>query len=310
MLIGLITATLGLREPTVRAPDTAVVRIDSGATVAREDLVMADTGDSAVGTLTVTLTAKQTIAASTMIELPRGSRIVGMTLDHDGARLDARSLALVEANHRFTETVDPPPEITVPRPPRERDPALLQLDHSGDAEWFRLTVFPISRDAPATVTVTFATARFDRMEVYAGGRLRQALGRADLAEATEADVMLALQPTRLVAGQVLYAAPAAPAPTEAELARRFHDVLPTLGRCAAVDDPVTAQQVSIRVDVDDLGHTLLRSSEGAGRNLRDCLQQVIAHVQLADDAATALTIPLEVTPLSVRLDAPPPRSLP
>lgn len=296
MLIGLIGATLGLREPAVRPADTVTVRIDSGATVAHEDLVMADVGDAAVGTLTLTLTARHTIAASTMIELPRGSRIVGMTLDHDGARLAARSLSLVEANRRFRENVDPPPEITVPRPPSGRDPAVLELEHSGDSEWVRLTVFPISPDAPATVTVTFATARFDRLEVYAGGRLRQALGHADLAEATEADAVLSLQATRLVPGQALYAAPASPAPTEENLARRFQEVLPTLGRCAAVDDTVSAQHVSVRVDVDELGRTVLRSSEGAGRNLRDCLQQVIEHVQFADDAATSLVIPLVVTP--------------
>jgi hypothetical protein len=307
MLIGLIAATLGLREPpvepTVRSSDTVAVRIVSGATVAREDLVMSDAGDSAIGTLTLTLTAKQTIAASTMIELPRGSRIVGMTLDHDGARLIARSLELVEANRRFTETVDPPPEITVPRPPRERDPAVLQLDHSGDSEWVRLTVFPISPDAPATVTVTFATAQFGRIEVYASGRLRHALVRGDLAKTTDANAALAHQPTRLEPGLVLYAAPAAPAPTEEELARRFQAVLPTLARCAAVDDSVTAQRVSVGVDVDELGRTTLRSSQGAGRNLVDCLQQVVEHVQFADDAATSLTVPLDVTPLVVRAAA-------
>lgn len=256
-----------------------------------------------VGTLTLTLTAKQTTAASTMIELPRGSRIVGMTLDHDGAQLIARSLALMEASRRFTESVEPSPEITVPRPPRERDPAVLQLEHSGDAEWVRLTVFPISVDAPATVTVTFATPRFGRIEVYSGGRFRHALVHADLTTATDADAALALQRTRLEPGHALYAAPAAPAPTEDDLSRSFQAVLPTLARCAAVDDPVTVQQVSLRVDVDELGRTTLRSSQGAGRNLVDCLQQVVEHVQFADDAATSLTILLEVTPLSVVMRA-------
>lgn len=33
----------------------------------------------------------------------------------------------------------------------------------------------------------------------------------------------------------------------------------------------------------------------------DCLQRVVQHVQFADDAATSLTIPLEVSPLVVRV---------
>ncbi len=299
MLIGLLATTLGLREPVVQSPDTVALRIDSGATLARTKLVMSAAGDSAVGTLTLTLTAKETIAASTMIELPRGARVVGMTLGHGGEPFVARSYALVEATRRFTETVDPPHEIVVPRPPSQRDPAILQLEHSGDAEWARLTVFPISPGAPATVTVTFATASFDRIEVYAGGKLRDTLDRTELAAATEDELALALQPTRLVDGHALYAAPAAPAPTESELAARFHEVLPTLARCAGVDDVLTVQHATIRVEVDELGRGSLRSSEGAGKYLVDCLRQVVDHVQFADDAATTLTVPLEVTPLGV-----------
>jgi hypothetical protein len=59
------------------------------------------------------------------------------------------------------------------------------------------------------------------------------------------------------------------------------------------------QHATIRVEVDELGRGSLRSSEGAGKYLVDCLRQVVDHLQVADDAATTLTVPLEVTPLGV-----------
>jgi hypothetical protein len=97
MFIGvpLISAALGFTsDRSVERVDAVALRVDSGATVARENLVMRDAGDSVVGTLTLTLTAKEVIAASTMLELPRGSRILAMTLDHAGDRRKSRSLEL------------------------------------------------------------------------------------------------------------------------------------------------------------------------------------------------------------------------
>ncbi|HTL33964.1 MAG TPA: hypothetical protein VL326_12605 [Kofleriaceae bacterium] len=295
-----LALTSSIQPRTIERPKTespaARIRVDSSAKIAREDLVMRDAGSSMIGTLTLKLAANDVIAASTMIELPRGSRALGMTLDHAGEPLVARSLALSEAQRRFTETVDPPHEIIVPRPPSQRDPALLELEGSGEAEWLRLTVFPIMPGQPATVTVTFATPRVDRIELYAGSSLRDTLGSGELAPATAEDAELAAQPGLIQPGDSLYAAPAAPAPSEAVLASRFADVMPTLERCAAVDDATTVQHASIHVDVDGNGRAWLGSSEGAGVYLLDCTRQVLAQVQFGDYAPTSLTIPLDVTP--------------
>jgi hypothetical protein len=299
MFIGvpLISAALGFTpDRSVERVDAVALRVDSGATLARENLVMRDAGDAMVGTLTLTLTAKEVIAASTMLDLPRGSRILAMTLDHGSESFVARSLPLDEARRRFVQSVDPPPDITIPRAPR--DPALLELERSGGSELVRLTVFPISASAPATVTVTFATPHFDRIDVFAGRELRESLLRTDLAAASDDDVVLAREQSRVLPERALYAAPDAPAPSEAELARRFDAVRPVLARCAAVDDPSAVQQVSLHLEIDDLGHTTLRSSEGAGINLVDCLRQVIDNVQFADDAATSLAIAFDIAPRS------------
>jgi hypothetical protein len=162
----------------------------------------------------------------------------------------------------------------------------------------RLTVFPISASAPATVTVTFATPRFDRIDVFAGRALRETLLRTDLAPATDDDVVLAREQSRVLPERALYAAPEAPAPSEAELARRFDAVRPVLAQCAAVDDPSAVQHVSLHLEIDDLGHAALRASEGAGVNLVDCLRQVVDNVQFADDAAASLSIAFEIVPRS------------
>ncbi len=310
MFIGvqLISAALGFTssERVVERPMNAVaLRVDSGATIARENLEMRDGGEFVVGTLTLTLTAKEVIAASTMLELPRGSRVIAMTLDHGDEVFRGRSLEVEEARRRFVETVEPPREIVVPRPPLQRDPALLEVEHSGASEHLRLTVFPVSSAAPATVKLMFATPRFDRMDVFANGHHRDALLRTHLAAATPEDSELALGESPLVFGRALYAAPLAAAPSEAELAKRFDEVLPTLARCAAVDDSSTTQHVSLRVDVDVLGRVSLRSSEGAGGYLLDCVHQVIDYVQFADDAATSLAVAFDVVPKS----APSPASL-
>lgn len=301
----LLATTLALsssaQQPIIERPkapteSSSRIRVDSSAKLARENLVMRDAGSSMIGTLTVTLAANELMAASTMIELPRGSRALGMTLDHDGEQLAGRTLALTEAQRRFGETVDPPHEIIVPRPPSQRDPALLQLEGSGDAEWLRLTVFPIMPGQPATVNVTFSMPHVDRIDLYAGSKLRDTLSSVGLEPATADDTALARTPALVQPGDALYAAPPAPAASEAALASRFAEVMPTLERCAAVDDPTSVQHASIHVDVDGMGRVWYRSSEGAGVYLLDCTRQVLAQVQFADYAATSLTIPLDVTP--------------
>ena len=120
--------------------------------------------------------------------------------------------------------MSPPPDIVVPRAPSARDPALLQLDTSdGDAEWLRLTVYPVSI-TPLTVTLHVAMPRFERLAVYVGGHPRDQLLAADV-PATTPDDSRVDSATALVADRALYAAPDAPAATTDDLARRFTDVL-------------------------------------------------------------------------------------
>jgi hypothetical protein len=79
-----------------------------------------------------------------------------------------------------------------------------------------------------------------------------------------------------------------------ELANTLTGVMSTLQRCAAVDAPGVAQHVSLEIHVDALGHAWLDRAEGANGTLTDCLRQVVAHMQLGDDAPTALAYQFEV----------------
>lgn len=276
-------------EPIVPAR-VATIEVNSSARIASTELVMHGVGKTTVATVTLTLTAEQLIAASTTLALPPDARVVGMTLAHGSERLVARPLDLREAEQRFVATVDPPPEIVVPRAPTKRDPAILQIESEGVV---RLTVFPIAPDAPATVTVQLAMPRTDRMQLLVGGRFEREQGADELA--TDDDVALAVRPAILAPERALYAAPFAPAPTVTELAHTLAGVMPTLERCAAVDEPGLVQHVSLEIHVDALGHASFDRADGANGSLTDCLHQVVEHMQLGDDTPTALAYQFEVT---------------
>jgi hypothetical protein len=275
-------------EPIVPAR-VAVIEVHSGATIASTELALHRVGTTSVATLTLTLTARQLMAASTTLALPPDARVVGMVLAHGTERFVARPLELREAELRFAATVDPPPEIVVPRAPTKRDPAILQIERESVV---RLTVFPIAPDAPATVTVQLALPRTDRMQLLVGDHLEREQNADESATADE--LALASQPAILAPDRALYAAPLAPVPTVSELANTLAGVMPTLQRCAAVDEPGVAHHVSLEVHVDALGHAWLDRAEGANGTLIDCLRQVVAHMQLGDDAPTALAYQLEV----------------
>jgi hypothetical protein len=156
----------------------------------------------------------------------------------------------------------------------------------------RLTVFPIAPDAPATVTVQLAMARPDRVELLVAGRVARAQSANDSAAAD--DVALAARPASLAPDRALYAAPLSPAPTVTELANTLAGVMPTLERCAAVDEPGVVQHVSFEIHVDALGHASFDRAAGASSSLTDCLHQVVEHMQLGDDAPTTLAYRFEV----------------
>jgi hypothetical protein len=275
-------------EPIVPAR-VATIDVNSGATIASTDLAVHGVGNTAVATVTLTLTADRLIAASTTLALPPDARVVGMTLAHGAERFVARPLELPEAEQRFAVTVDPPPEIVVPRAPTKRDPAILQIERDGVV---RLTVFPIAPDAPATVTVQLAMPRIDRMQLLVAGRLAREQD-ADESVADD-DVAFAARPASLAPERALYAAPLAPAPTVTELAHTLAGVMPTLQRCAAVDEPGVVQHVSFEIHVDALGHASFDRANGANGSLTDCLHQVVEHMQLGDDAPTTLAYQFEV----------------
>ena len=273
----------------------ATIAVDSGATVASSDLVVHDVGDTAVATLTLTLTSRYVTAASTTLALPADARVVGMALAHGTDAFVARPLDRREADQRFAAAVDPPPDIVVPRAPTKRDPAILQLEGDGAV---RLTVFPISPDAPATVTIQLAMPRADRTRLVIGGHvMREAVDRDP---ATAEDIELADRPTALDPDRALYAAPLAAAPSVDELASTLRGVMPTLARCAAVDDREGTQYVSLQVHVDALGHASLDQAGGANGSLTDCLHQVVEHIQLGDDAPTTLRYDFVVAPARVK----------
>jgi hypothetical protein len=276
-------------EPIVPAR-VATIEVNSGATIASTELAVHGVGNTAVATVTLTLTAEQLMAASTTLALPPDARVVGLVLAHGAERFVARPLELREAERRFAAAVEPPPEIVVPRAPTKRDPAILQIERDGVV---RLTVFPIAPDAPATVTVQLAMPRTDRMQLLLGGRFER---EQDADESTtDDDVALAERPGSLAPDRALYAAPLAPAATVTELAHTLAGVMPTLERCAAVDEPGVVQHVSLEIHVDALGHTSFDRSDGANGSLTDCLHQVVEHMQFGDDTPTTLTYPFEVT---------------
>jgi hypothetical protein len=276
-------------EPVVPAR-VATIEVNSGARIASTELAVHGVGNTAVVTVTLTLTAEQLMAASTTLALPPDARVVGMMLAHGAERFIARPLELREAEQRFAATVDPPPDLVVPRAPTKRDPAILQIEGDGVV---RLTVFPIAPDAPATVTVQLAMPRTDRMQLLVGGRLARAQDADE--SAADDDVALAARPATLAPERALYAAPLAPAPTVTELAHTLAGVMPTLERCAAVDEPGVVQHVSFELHVDALGHASFDRADGANGTLTDCLHQVVEHMQLGDDAPTTLAYQFEVT---------------
>src|SRR5262249_11436979 len=148
----------------------------------------------------------------------------------------------------------------------------------------RLTVFPVAPGAPATVTVQLAMPRVDRMQLFVGDRLARTQNADE--SAADNDVALAAHLAALGPERALYAAPLAPAPSVTELAQTLAGVMPTLERCAAVDDPGVVQHVSLEVRVDALGHASFDRLDGANGSLTSCLHQVVAHLRLGDDAPT------------------------
>lgn len=275
-------------EPIVPAR-VATIEVHSGASIASTGLAVHRVGDAAIATVTLTLTAEEVIAASTTLALPPDARVVGMTLAHGAARFVARPLELREAERRFVATVDPPPEIIVPRAPTRRDPAILQIERDGVV---RLTVFPITPDAPATLTVQLAMPRIDRLQLLIGDRFERAQDADE--SATDDDVALAGRPAVLAPDRALYAAPAAPAATVTVLARTLAEVMPTLERCAAVDEPGVVQHVSIEVHVDALGRASFDRADGANGTLTSCLHQVVEYMPLDYDAPATLAYRFEV----------------
>ena len=274
-------------EPVVPAR-VATIEVNSDANIAGTELAVHGVGTTAVATVTLTLTAEQLIAASTTLALPPDARVVGMVLAHGAERFVARPLELREAERRFAVAVDPPRDIVVPRAPTKRDPAILQIERDGVV---RLTVFPIAPDAPATVTVQLAMPRIDRMQLLIGDRFEQAADES----AGDDDAALAVRPAILAPDRALYAAPLAPAATVTELAHTLAGVMPTLERCAAVDEPGSVQHVSFEIHVDALGHASFDRANGANGTLTDCLHQVVEYMQVGDDAPTTLAYQFEVT---------------
>lgn len=282
-------------EPVVPTR-VAAIDVNSGATIASTELAVHGVGDTSIATVSLTLTAQHLIVASTTLALPPDARVVGMVLAHGAEQFVARPLPLGEAEHRFVSTVDPPhEELVVPLSPSRRDPAILQIE---DDSVVRLTVFPITPEAPATVTLQLALPHVDRMQLLVAGRLARAQD-ADAA-ATAEDVALAARPAMLGPERALYAAPVAPAPTLGELANTIAGVMPTLSRCAAVDDPGVAQHVSLVVDVDALGHASLDRADGANGTLTYCLRQAVGYMRLGDDAPTTLAYQFEVPAQGMR----------
>jgi hypothetical protein len=128
------------------------------ATLQRTQLAI----DGARGTATLTLdfTSLASETATTMIEVPRDTRILGMTVISAGTRAPARAVLASTASATFRELSQ-----------RQRDPGLLELVESKRASnRLQLSVYPVSAIAPARVEITMQLPAVALIELAAPGR--------------------------------------------------------------------------------------------------------------------------------------------
>jgi hypothetical protein len=134
-------------------------------------------------------------ARALTVSVPADARVVGMSFATRDEMLVARPLPAVEARRQFDDATGV-----------IRDPALLEALRPGrDRARFRLSLYPVSPDDPATVTLTIAVPRVQRVLVdVAGDRLD---GRPDPAAAISPDDLAAVTARAADDRWSLYAGP-------------------------------------------------------------------------------------------------------
>jgi hypothetical protein len=171
----------------VERPDDPHVRITQST------LDVRDAGDASIVALVMTVTGGTDTwqIAELTLNVPADARVVGMSFRTRDEMLVARPLPVIEARRQFDDATGV-----------IRDPALLEaLRPSRERAGFRLSLYPVSPDDQAMVTLAIALPRVQRVLVdVAGDRLdaRPAPGAApspdDLAAvaAPAADARLSL----------------------------------------------------------------------------------------------------------------------
>jgi hypothetical protein len=257
----------------VERPDDPQVQIEHST------LEVRDAGGASVVALAMTVTAGADTwpTAELTLNVPADARVVGMSFGTRDEMLVARPLPAVEARRRFEDATA-----------LIRDPALLEaLRPSRGRARFRLSLYPVSPDTHATVTVAIALPRTQRVLAdIAGDRLD---ARPDPAAAPSPDDLAALTAPAADARRSLYAGPdgGGDQPRSAADIRDHVRVSRNGMRSCHALSGTASDAITLHFTVTAEGEVTDAAISGdAGPDVGDCLSRVMASWQFQPAATT------------------------